>query len=107
MEEALNSEFRTISRGAIVTGTVIEKNQSGIYVDLGYKSDGIIPTDELDGEEGKYNVGDEIKVYVKKVDDGHGQLLLSLRRAQELGSWDDLDEAFKNKTPVEGEIKER
>jgi len=107
MEEALNGEFRTISRGAIVTGTVIEKNQSGIYVDLGYKSDGIVPMDEFDGEESKYNVGDEIRVYVKKVDDGHGQLLLSLRRAQELGSWDDLDEAFKNKTPVEGMIKER
>lgn len=107
MEEALNGEFRTISRGAIVTGTVIEKNQSGIYVDLGYKSDGIVPIDEFDGEEAKYNVGDEIKVYVKKVDDGHGQLLLSFRRAQELGSWDDLDEAFKNKTPVECVVKER
>ncbi|MDD3147394.1 MAG: (d)CMP kinase [Candidatus Riflebacteria bacterium] len=107
MEEALNGEFRTISRGAIVTGTVIEKNQSGIYVDLGYKSDGIVPIDEFDGEEAKYNVGDEIKVYVKKVDDGHGQLLLSFRRAQELGSWDELDEAFKNKTPVECIVKER
>lgn len=107
MEEALSGEFRTISRGAIVTGTVIEKNQSGIYVDLGYKSDGIVPIDEFDGEEAKYNVGDEIKVYVKKIDDGHGQLLLSIRRAQELGSWDELDEAFKNKIPVEGVIKER
>lgn len=107
MEEALNGEFRTISKGAIVTGTVIEKNQSGIYVDLGYKSDGIVPIDEFDGEEAKYNVGDEIKVYVKKIDDGHGQLLLSFRRAQELGSWDELDEAFKNKTPVEGTVKER
>jgi len=107
MEEALNGEFRTISRGAIVTGTVIEKNQSGIYVDLGYKSDGIVPIEEFDGEEAKYNVGDEIRVYVKKVDDGHGQLLLSFRRAKELGSWDEIDEAFKNKTPIEAIIKER
>ncbi|MDD2998540.1 MAG: (d)CMP kinase [Candidatus Riflebacteria bacterium] len=107
MEEALNGEFRTISRGAIVTGTVIEKNQTGIYVDLGYKSDGIVPIDEFDGEESKYNVGDEIRVYVKKIDDGHGQLILSYRRAKELGSWDELDEAFSNKTPVEATIKER
>lgn len=107
MEEALNGEFRTISRGAIVTGTVIEKNQSGIYVDLGYKSDGIVPIEEFDGEDAKYNVGDEIRVYVKKVDDGHGQLLLSFRRAKELGSWDEIDEAFKNKTPIEATIKER
>lgn len=107
MEEALNGEFRTISRGAIVTGTVIEKNQSGIYVDLGYKSDGIVPIEEFDGDEGKYNVGDEIRVYVKKVDDGHGQLLLSYRRAKELGSWDEINEAFVNKTPIEATVKER
>ena len=107
MEEALSGEFRTISRGAIVTGTVIEKNQSGIYVDLGYKSDGIVPIEEFDGEEGKYNVGDQIRVYVKKVDDGHGQLMLSFRRAKELGSWDEIDEAFKNKTPIEATVTER
>ncbi|MFZ5951167.1 MAG: (d)CMP kinase [Candidatus Rifleibacteriota bacterium] len=107
MEEALNGEFRTISRGAIVTGTIIEKNQSGIYVDLGYKSDGIVPIEEFGGEEDNYNVGDEIRVYVKKVDDGHGQLLLSFQRAKELGAWDEIDEAFKRKTPIEGVLKER
>ncbi len=107
MEEALSGEFRTISRGAIVTGTVIEKNQSGLYVDLGYKSDGIVPIEEFDGEDGKYNVGDQIKVYIKKIDDGHGQLLLSYRRAKELGSWDEINDAFTSKTPIEATITER
>lgn len=107
MEEALNNEFRTISRGAIVTGTIIEKNQSGIYVDLGYKSDGIVPIEELGGEEGNFNVGDEIRVYVKKIDDGHGQLLLSYQRAKELGAWDEINDAFTRKTPIEGVLKER
>ena len=110
MEQALNEseQFRPISRGAIVTGTVIDKNNSGIYVDLGYKSDGIVPSEEFDaGEADKYNVGDPIKVYVKKIDDKQGQILLSYRRAQEQGSWDELDQAFQNKTPVEGVLKER
>lgn len=107
MEEALNSEFRTISKGAIVTGTIIEKNQSGIYVDLGYKSDGIVPIEEFDGEQDNYNVGDEIRVYVKKIDDGHGQLLLSYKRAKELGAWDEINDAFTKKTPIEGVLKER
>lgn len=107
MEEALSGEFRTISRGAIVTGTVIEKNQSGVYVDLGYKSDGIVPIEEFDGADGEYNVGDQIKVYVKKIDDGHGQLILSYRRAKELGSWDEINDAFTNKVPIEATITER
>lgn len=107
MEEALNSEFRTISRGAIVTGTIIEKNQAGIFVDLNYKSDGIVPTEEFDGEEDNFNVGDELRVYVKKIDDGHGQLLLSYKRAKELGAWDEINEAFTSKVPMEATIKER
>jgi small subunit ribosomal protein S1 len=107
MEEALSGDFRTISRGAIVTGTIIEKNQSGIYVDLGYKSDGTVPIEEFDGEEDNFNVGDEIRVFVKKIDDGHGQLLLSYKRAKELGAWDEIDEAHKKKTPIECVLKER
>ncbi len=110
MEQALNEseQFRPISRGAIVTGTVIDKNNSGIYVDLGYKSDGIVPAEEFEpGETDKLNVGDPIKVFVKKIDDKQGQILLSYRRAQEQSSWDELDEAFKNKTPIEGILKER
>lgn len=107
MEEALNAEFRTISKGAIVTGTIIEKNQSGIYVDLGYKSDGIVPLEELEGEQDNFNVGDEIRVFVKKIDDGHGQLLLSYKRAKELGAWDEIREAYEKKTPMECVLKER
>lgn len=110
MEQALNeaSQFRTISRGATVTGTVIDKNNSGIYVDLGYKSDGMVPAEEFDaGEAEKINIGDEIKVFVKKIDDKNGQVTLSYRKAKENGSWDELDEAFKNKTPIDCILKDR
>ncbi len=108
MEEALNSdEIRTISKGAIVTGTIIEKNQTGLYVDLGYKSDGIVPHEEIQGEDKPFEVGDEIRVFVKRIDDGHGQLLLSYRRAKELGAWDDIHDSFTKKIPVEATIKER
>lgn len=108
MEQALSAEkFQTISRGAIVTGTVIEKNPTGVYVDLGFKSDGLVPAEELEGEMDKINVGDEIKVLVAKVDDGHGQVLLSFRKAKERGSWDEIEAAFKNKTQIEGTITER
>ena len=110
MDALLNEseKFRPISRGAIVTGTVIDKNNSGIYVDLGAKSDGIVPSEEFDaGEAEKYNIGDEIKVFIKKIDDKQGQIILSYRKAQEQGSWEEIEQAFQNKTPIEGVLKER
>lgn len=110
MDALLNEseKFRPISRGAIVTGTVIDKNNSGVYVDLGYKSDGIVPSEEFAaGEADKFNIGDEIKVFIKKIDDKQGQIILSYRKAQEQGSWEEIDQAFQSKTPVEGVLKER
>jgi small subunit ribosomal protein S1 len=108
MEEALNSkEFQRISRGAIVTGTVIEKNQQGIYVNLGYKSDGFVPAEEFADESKEYEVGDEIRVMVARIDDGHGQVLLSFKKAKERGVWEDIDKAKKAGTPVEATITER
>ncbi len=100
--------FRPIYKGEIVTGTVIDKNTSGIYVDLGYTSDGLVPAEEFEqGEIDKFNVGDLIKVYFKKIDDKQGQVQLSYRIALKKSSWDELEEAYKNKTPVEGVLKER
>ncbi len=108
MEEALNSKmFQRISRGSVVTGTVIEKNQQGIYVNLGYKSDGFVPTEEFTEKDKVYEVGDEIRVMVARIDDGHGQVLLSYRKAKERGIWEDLDKARRAGTPVDATITER
>ncbi len=108
LEREMSGEFRTIRNGAIVTGTIIDMSPTGIFVDLGYKTDGVIPVEEFDGEMVKsLKVGDKIRVYVKSVDDGRGQLTLSHRRARELDAWDQIQEAHKNHTPIEGILRER
>jgi len=107
LEREMSGEFKTIRNGAIVTGTIIEITPTGVYVDLGYKSDGVISSDEFEGSTKDLKVGEKIRVYVKRVDDGNGQLTLSHRRAKEVDAWEDIQTAFNNKTPIEGVLKER
>ncbi|HOT28002.1 MAG TPA: (d)CMP kinase [Candidatus Ozemobacteraceae bacterium] len=107
LEREMSGEFKTIRNGAIVTGTIIEITPTGVYVDLGYKSDGVISSEEFEGSTKDLKVGEKIRVYVKRVDDGNGQLTLSHRRAREADAWEDIQTAFNNKTPIEGVLKER
>ncbi|MBF0407441.1 MAG: S1 RNA-binding domain-containing protein [Candidatus Riflebacteria bacterium] len=108
LEKEMSGEFHTIRNGAIVTGTVIRIDPNGIFVDVGYKTDGAIPADECGDDAIKaLKEGDKIRVFVKRMDDGNGQISLSVKRAKEFDSWDTLQKAFKNKTAVEGKIVER
>ncbi|MBF0498997.1 MAG: (d)CMP kinase [Candidatus Riflebacteria bacterium] len=108
LEKEMSGEFHTIRSGSIVPGTVIRVTPNGIYVDVGYKTDGAIHADEmLDEAAQKLKEGDKIKVFVRQLEDGSGQVSLSLRRAKELAAWDDIQDSFKNKTSIEGMIRDR
>jgi len=108
LEREMSGEFRTIRNGAIVTGTIIDVTHTGVFVDLGYKTDGMIPQEEFDNESLKdFKVGEKIRVFVKSVDDGRGQLTLSHRRAKELDAWDVIQEAHTSHKPIEGILRER
>ena len=108
LEREMNSEFTTVRSGSIVTGTVIEVTPSGVYVDLGYKSDGMVPVEELsEDDHHDFKIGDPIKVLIKSVDDGRGQVRLSYKKARELIAWDDIQESFNKKSPIECTLKER
>ncbi|HOV70074.1 MAG TPA: 4-hydroxy-3-methylbut-2-enyl diphosphate reductase, partial [Clostridia bacterium] len=83
--EAMDRMFVSIKNGQIVKGTVVLVNSNEICVNIGYKSDGIIPLNELDLKPNedifsKYHVGDEIEAEVLKVNDGEGNVLLSERK---------------------------
>jgi len=108
LEREMSGEFRTIRNGAIVTGTIIDITPNGVYVDLGYKSDGIVPMEDFHEDPSKtFKVKDKIRVFVRSVDDGRGQLTLSFRRAKELDAWDDIQDAQAKKSPIEGIVRER
>ncbi len=87
-EDIINQTFKEIKPGTTVTGTIIEINKQGeIFVDIGYKADGIIPRNEYFSEqdlepEQEYNVGDKIKADILKINDGQGNVLMSCKHAK-------------------------
>lgn len=110
-EEAFESSMVTLRNGDIVKGKVIGHNNAEVFIDLGYKSDGIIPIEEYTDDpdfkpEENIKIGDEIEVFVVKVNDGEGNVLLSKKRIDAIRGIDSLGEAYKNKTPVQGKVVE-
>ena len=90
-EEILNQSLKSIKIGATITGKVIEVNDKDeIFVDIGYKADGIIPKKEYSfNEESKpqeeFKVGDKIKAIILKLNDGQVNVLMSYKKAENLG----------------------
>ena len=110
-QQMLDESFVTLHTGDIVKGTVISVSNEEISVNLGYKSDGIIPRGEYSSDataipSKEISVGDEIEVFVVRVNDGDGNVLLSRKRIESMKGMDDLQKAFDEKTPVEGKVTE-
>ena len=93
-----------IQNGEVVEGTVISINKREVVVNVGYKSDGIIPVTEF-----RYNpelaIGEKVEVYVENAEDKKGQLILSHKKARQLKSWDRVNQALENDEIIKGFIK--
>jgi len=110
MMEAIDSSFKRISRGDVLKGTVLYVTNNEVMVNINYKSDGIIQREELSNDPNVnpkdiFNVGDEIDVYVLKLDDGEGNVVLSAKRVGYLKEWEKLEEKYKNNEIVEAKVK--
>ncbi len=109
MMEAIDSSFKRINRGEVLKGTVLYVTDNEVMVNINYKSDGIIPREELSKESDAkpkdlYKVGDEIDVFVVKLDDGEGNVVLSAKRVGFIKDWEVLEETFKNEETVEAKV---
>ena len=95
-----------INENEVTTGTVTSINKKEVVVNIGYKSEGVIPTTEF-----RYNpelkVGDKVEVYVQTAENKHGQLILSHKKARAVHSWDLVNEAFNKDEIVKGYVKTR
>lgn len=105
VEESMNKIYPK----EIVKGEVIYVTDDEVMVNIGYKADGIIKLDELSTEEGKlpkdlYKQGDEIEVYVIKLDDGEGNVVLSTKRVEGIKNWKNLVSSFDNDSTVEAKV---
>ncbi len=110
-KDAFESSLVTLRTGEIVKGKIVGFNNAEVFVDMGFKSDGIIPMEEFTEDpdfkpEESLKVGDELQVFVIRVNDGEGNVLLSKKKVDAVKSWDVLEEAYKNKTAVQGKIVE-
>ena len=107
MEEAFSeSDVKLYSRGDTITGTVVQVNQDEVLVDIGYKSEGVLPVNELSPfrEGGKVEEGEEIEVLVTYIDEEKGTIYASEKQAEYEKRIASLEEAYRAGTPVEGEI---
>ena len=102
--EAYDKTLSNVNVGEVVEGTVTGVNKREVIVNVGYKSEGIIPVSEF-----RYNpdlkVGDKIEVYVDSAEDKNGQLALSHKKARQLKSWDRVNEALEKDEIIKGYIK--
>jgi len=107
MEDAFTeSDVKMYSRGDTISGTVLQVNESEILVDIGYKSEGILPVSELSPfrENGKIEEGEEIEVLVTYIDEEKGTVYASEKQAEYEKRIDVLEEAYRDGQVVEGEI---
>ena len=104
MESLYEETLKSIGEGEVIDGTVVSKNSREIVVNIGFKSDGVIPAAEL-----RYNPdlkpGDTIEVYVESQEDATGQLVLSHKKARTLRSWERINQAKENDEIIQGFVK--
>ena len=99
-DETLN----TVKDKEVVMGTVTAMNKREVVVNIGFKSDGVVPMSEF-----RYNpdlkIGDQVEVYIESQEDKKGQLILSHKKARATRSWDRVNEALENDEVIKGYIK--
>ena len=97
------------SEDNVFKGSVIKITSTHVVVDIGFKSEGLVPIAEVTDADGnvKFKAGDDIEVMVQRGQNEEGAVLLSHERAQRVRVWDEIDQAHHSKTPVKGRIVER
>ncbi|MDP6606962.1 MAG: S1 RNA-binding domain-containing protein [Dehalococcoidia bacterium] len=108
LESAGLPEPRTLRRGEVLDGSVINVDREGVLVDIGSKSEGIVPTNEMHSMGAdplsKINVGDDVLVYVLQPETEEGQVLLSIDRARGEQGWRELQVRFESGEAFEAEV---
>ena len=104
--EAYEKSFNAFTEQEVIEGTIVAINDREAVVNVGAKSDGVIPASEL-----RYNpdlkAGDKIEVYVESQEDSNGQLMLSHKKARILKSWERVNQAYDNQEIITGYVKSR
>jgi small subunit ribosomal protein S1 len=103
LNDLIDSKFREFREGSIVKGTILEIRPQVVLVDIGYKSEGAIPSNEFEDEE--IEIGDEIEVLLEKLENDEGMVVLSKEKAAHKQNWEKIVKVFQDGGLVRGKIK--
>ena len=106
LTQMYDKTLHEIKQGDIVKGKILDVTDSDVLVDIGFKSEGIIPGDEFDDLKA-VKVGEELEVFLENVEDPNGQLILSRRRADFIRVWENVVEKFEKNETINGIIVRR
>jgi small subunit ribosomal protein S1 len=98
---AYEHTFQGLEEGKLIKGNVVRVTSGDVYVDIGFKSEGLIPRSEFKNQE-ELELGTEVEVCLEQIEDQDGQLQLSKARADFLKVWDKINQAYEDGTKVEG-----
>ncbi len=110
MAELMEVTLPQLREGEVIRGTVVAITGDSVMVDVGFKCEGAVPIEEFrDRESGELRVatGDEVEVFVTRIDEVAGEIELSHRRAARLKVWREIEAAYKEGRPVQGKVVER
>jgi small subunit ribosomal protein S1 len=107
--ELFEQSVKSIKEGEVVRGTVLSVDEDNVQIDIGFKSEGLVPTWEFMDDDGTVLVGpgDKVDVLVEETEDQQGRIVLSKEKADRLMVWDEISRAYKADEPVEGTVISR
>jgi small subunit ribosomal protein S1 len=103
LAEMIAGSFRELHEGSIVKGRILEIKPQVVLVDIGYKSEGAIPSNEFEDED--IQVGDEIEVLLEKLENDEGMVVLSKEKAAYKQNWEKIASVFRDGGLVKGKVK--
>jgi small subunit ribosomal protein S1 len=104
VEAMYDETLKNFTEGSIVTGKVLSVFDGDVMIDIGYKSEGILPVQEFKQDE-EIKVGDEVEVFLERLEDDHGMIVISKRRAEQQRAWDYVVNECTEGSLVTGTIK--
>lgn len=109
-EKELNNSFRVLKIGEILNGMIVDIDDDGVTCDIGYYTQGVVPLDAITDDPDfsalrDLKIGDSAKVMVTDLDDGKGNVQLSMKEAREMDAWEKIEELFEKQEIVSVHVK--
>jgi small subunit ribosomal protein S1 len=106
MESLYDNTLTEITEKEVITGTVVGINDKDVIINIGFKSDGLVPLNEFRDIEG-LKIGDEVELFIEEQENALGQLVLSRKKAKMVKAWQTIEEALEQDNVIEGLVKRR